>query len=44
MGSAVNHFRLECKHGRLIVQCRCPGPKTVYPGKCLDDCEEEDEQ
>ena len=25
----MGHFRTECVCGRVLAQCRCPGPKTV---------------
>lgn len=30
------HFLVRCRCGRVISQCRCPGPKrvTVSPGPC----------
>lgn len=30
------HFRRECKHGKVWSQCRCIGPKTVTIVPCSD--------
>lgn len=34
-----NHFRMECEHGTLAGQCRCPAPdKTVRIVPCPTTC------
>jgi hypothetical protein len=38
------HFKKVCKHGRLVTQCRCPGPvKSVIIVPCPDSCKDHDE-
>lgn len=34
----MNHFRLVCSCGRIIAQCRCPGPhpERVIPDGCAE--------
>lgn len=40
MWEETMHERQVCKHGVLVSQCRCPGPKvdTVVP--CPPECKE----
>lgn len=39
----MNHFRDECKHGKLMDQCRCPSPdKEVRIVPCPASCQEEE--
>ncbi len=33
------HYRSECIHGRVVEQCRCPGPKTVRVVDCPPSCD-----
>jgi hypothetical protein len=30
----MSHYRAECKHGTLMGQCRCPGPKETRLVPC----------
>lgn len=37
------HMRYECKHGRMIAQCRCPSKdKIIRVGDCFPDCPVDD--
>jgi hypothetical protein len=40
----VSHFRVQCKHGILVEQCRCPGPpKSIEIVSCLQArCQQSD--
>jgi len=31
----VSHFRQVCEHGKVVTQCRCPGPK---PDQVIRPC------
>ena len=34
----MGHFKRECKEcGRIVAQCRCPGPKSTEYVTC-DEC------
>lgn len=37
------HQREQCKHGTVIIQCRCPGPVTRI-GPCPAWCPEKEEE
>lgn len=41
MSAGHNHFRKVCKHGRVVAQCRCIGPKTEIIAPCLPECDRE---
>lgn len=32
------HFIIKCKCGRIIAQCRCPGPHSVEMRDSCDAC------
>lgn len=32
------HFRDVCRHGRVLSQCRCPGPKEERIQECPPNC------
>lgn len=36
---ATDHYIERCKHGVVVSQCRCPGPRTEYVTDCPDTCE-----
>lgn len=39
MSAGHNHFRKVCKHGRVVAQCRCLGPKTdTVVDRCPPEC------
>jgi hypothetical protein len=41
------HYRIKCVCGKVLSQCRCPGPKKetlVDPCKCLCECDHIDFQ
>lgn len=38
----MGHFRKVCKHGVLVSQCRCPGPKEDTIVICPTYCKEKD--
>ena len=31
----MDHFISKCKHGRVVTQCRCIGPKEVRIVPCV---------
>lgn len=33
------HYIEKCKHGIVLSQCRCPGPKTEYIIECPAECD-----
>lgn len=33
----MSHFIRKCKHGTVMGQCRCPGPKTLQVVQCPRD-------
>lgn len=35
---ASGHYIEKCKHGLVLSQCRCPGPRTEYIIECPDEC------
>lgn len=35
------HFKKQCKHGKLLGQCRCHGPKATTIVDCFPSCEME---
>lgn len=40
----ATHMRYECKHGKLVSQCRCPSPnKVTRITDCPDSCARRDE-
>lgn len=40
---ANDHYIERCKHGKVLSQCRCPGPKTEYTVECNPEvCGEEE--
>ena len=34
------HYVKRCRHGTVVVQCRCAGPKSVETVPCPDWCSE----
>lgn len=36
------HSRKICRHGIVVAQCRCPGPKVDVIVPCPDSCKERD--
>lgn len=34
MANESGHYIERCKHGKVLSQCRCPGPKTEYTIEC----------
>lgn len=41
-GSDHHHFREECRHGRVVSQCRCAAEKTVRRVPCPQECDQTD--
>ncbi len=37
----MTHYLDKCKHGVVVRQCRCPGPKTVNVVPCPPMCPSE---
>lgn len=35
----ANHYIEKCKHGLVLSQCRCPGPRTEYIMECPPECD-----
>lgn len=35
---SAEHYRQQCKHGVMRLQCRCPGPKTLIIVPCGEQC------
>lgn len=33
-----DHYIERCKHGTVLGQCRCPGPKAEYVTNCPPEC------
>lgn len=33
------HYIEKCKHGIVLSQCRCPGPRTEYIIECPAECD-----
>lgn len=39
----TSHFRKVCKHGTLVMQCRCIGPRVDIIVPCPSHCKERED-
>lgn len=40
----MTHDKQVCKHGTIVTQCRCPGPKQTVIVRCPIWCKEREDQ